>query len=111
MLSGTRANIAVKIVGDDLLTLYGHLGKILVRAGQNVKRGDQLSEIGESGVIAHPHLHYGVWRRTPDGSFVPIEPRLMMLDRQWDDEAELLADSGERRRAGEFEPLPRQLAR
>ena len=97
--------------GDDLLTLYGHLGRILVRPGQNVTRGDQLSEIGESGVIAHPHLHYAVWRRVAGGAFEPTDPRIFMLDRQWDDESDLLAKAGERARPGEYEPLPRQLIR
>ena len=53
--------------GDELITLFGHLGRITVRAGQNVARGDALSEIGESGVIANPHLHYAVWRRAAGG--------------------------------------------
>jgi hypothetical protein len=76
-----------------------------------VRRGDPISEIGESGVIANPHLHYAVWRRDGGGSFAPVDARLMMLDRQWDDEDELLAAAGQRARPHEFEPLPRQVIR
>ena len=93
-------NVVAVRHGDDLLTLYGHLGRILVRPGQSVMRGDRLSEIGESGVIAHPHLHYAVWRRVAGGSFEPVDPRLLMLDRQWDDEEELLAEGGRAPAAG-----------
>jgi murein DD-endopeptidase MepM/ murein hydrolase activator NlpD len=102
-------NVVAVRHGDDLITLYGHLGRILVRAGQNVKRGDAMSEIGESGVIANPHLHYGVWRRAASGIFEPVDARLMMLDRQWDDEDELLVKAAQRPRPDELEPLPRQL--
>ena len=84
-------NVVAVRHGDALITLFGHLGRILVRAGQTVARGDVLSEIGESGVIANPHLHYAVWRRVAGGSYEPVDPRLLMLDRQWDDEEDLLA--------------------
>jgi murein DD-endopeptidase MepM/ murein hydrolase activator NlpD len=102
-------NVVAVRHGDELITLFGHLGRILVRAGQQVARGDVLSEIGESGVIANPHLHYAVWRRVAGGSYEPVDPRLLMLDRQWDDEEDLLAKAGAR--PGSFEPLPRQLSR
>jgi murein DD-endopeptidase MepM/ murein hydrolase activator NlpD len=102
-------NVVAVRHGDDLLTLYGHLGRILVRSGENVKRGDPMSEIGESGVIANPHLHYAVWRRVAGGSLEPVDARLMMLDRQWDDEDELLANAAQRPRPDQFEPLPRQV--
>jgi murein DD-endopeptidase MepM/ murein hydrolase activator NlpD len=100
-------NVIVVRHGGDLLTLYGHLGRIFVRPGQTVARGDRMSEIGESGVIANPHLHYAVWRRQSDDDYAPLDSRLFMLDRRWDDEEKLLAESGAK--PGEYEPLPRQL--
>lgn len=37
---------------------YAHLSKILVRAGQSVKKGDILGLIGSTGASTGPHLHY-----------------------------------------------------
>jgi len=95
--------------GDDLLSIYGHLDKVGVRRGQTVARGDVLAQIGESGVIANPHLHYAVWRRVAGRELEPTEPRLFMLDRQWEDEEELLANAASGPQSFEYEALPRPL--
>lgn len=42
-------------------TTYGHLAKILVRYGQEVKRGDLLGLVGSTGRFSTgPHLHYQI---------------------------------------------------
>ena len=41
-------------------TKYGHLDKILVKKGQQVKRGDLIGYSGNSGKSTAPHLHYEV---------------------------------------------------
>ena len=41
-------------------TLYGHMSKIIVRAGQKVSRGDLIGYVGNSGSSTGPHLHYEV---------------------------------------------------
>ncbi len=41
-------------------TLYGHLSKYKVRAGQKVKRGDVIGYVGSTGRSEAPHLHYEV---------------------------------------------------
>jgi murein DD-endopeptidase MepM/ murein hydrolase activator NlpD len=41
-------------------TVYGHLSKILVREGQQVKRGDMIAKSGRTGLVSGPHLHYEV---------------------------------------------------
>lgn len=41
-------------------TLYGHNSKILVRAGQAVKKGQVICLSGNSGSSTGPHLHYEV---------------------------------------------------
>ncbi len=41
-------------------TVYGHLKKATVRRGQQVKRGEQVAEVGNTGRSTAPHLHYEV---------------------------------------------------
>ncbi len=41
-------------------TYYGHLNKLLVQAGQYVKKGDIIGLSGNSGMSNGPHLHYEV---------------------------------------------------
>lgn len=41
-------------------TLYGHLSRYKVKAGQRVKRGDVIGYVGSTGRSEAPHLHYEV---------------------------------------------------
>jgi murein DD-endopeptidase MepM/ murein hydrolase activator NlpD len=41
-------------------SLYAHLSKILVRSGQQVKRGELIAKSGRSGLVSGPHLHYEI---------------------------------------------------
>lgn len=46
--------------GYSYKTLYGHMSKFIVKAGQQVKRGDLIGHVGNSGTSSGPHLHYEV---------------------------------------------------
>jgi murein DD-endopeptidase MepM/ murein hydrolase activator NlpD len=46
--------------GFSYQTLYGHLSKIIVRAGQKIKRGELVGLVGSTGLSTAPHLHYEV---------------------------------------------------
>jgi murein DD-endopeptidase MepM/ murein hydrolase activator NlpD len=46
--------------GNGLTTRYGHLSKVEVVAGQELKRGAELGLVGSTGRSTGPHLHYEV---------------------------------------------------
>jgi len=41
-------------------TLYGHCNEVLVKPGQEVKRGEVIARVGSTGLSKAPHLHYEV---------------------------------------------------
>ncbi len=46
--------------GYNYMTRYAHLSEISVKDGQQVKRGDMIGRVGNSGKATGPHLHYEV---------------------------------------------------
>ena len=52
-------------------TAYGHLSRILVKAGQNVAQGDVIGHVGSTGLATGAHLDYRV--QDPTGKF--LNPR------------------------------------
>jgi len=64
---------------DDQETLYAHLNRLDVKAGQRVSRGDILGTMGRSGNATGVHLHYEVRRNGK-----PVNPQpYLRLQRQW----------------------------
>jgi murein DD-endopeptidase MepM/ murein hydrolase activator NlpD len=60
--------------GNGFLTRYAHLHKILVQAGQSVKKNQKIGLMGSTGRSTGPHLHFEILnnsvRRNPLG-FLP----------------------------------------
>ena len=46
--------------GYGYMTLYGHMVRLKVRAGQKVKRGEVIGWVGSTGKSTGPHCHYEV---------------------------------------------------
>ena len=46
--------------GLGLQTLYGHLSRISVQVGEEVKKGQIIGNTGDTGLAGGDHLHYGV---------------------------------------------------
>lgn len=46
--------------GGGIVTLYAHSQKLLVKAGQQVKRGEKIMLVGSTGNSTGPHLHFEV---------------------------------------------------
>ena len=45
-------------------TVYGHNNENLVKIRQNVKKGDAIARVGESGLSDGPHLHFEIWKNS-----------------------------------------------
>jgi murein DD-endopeptidase MepM/ murein hydrolase activator NlpD len=45
---------------DGAVTLYGHNDRVLVRQGQAVAQGEQISEMGSTGRSTGPHVHFEI---------------------------------------------------
>ena len=59
--------------GQGLVTMFCHLNKIRVKPGQVVDQGQQLGEVGMTGRVTGPHLHWSVSLNN-----ARIEPRLLL---------------------------------
>ncbi|HLW71608.1 MAG TPA: peptidoglycan DD-metalloendopeptidase family protein [Candidatus Binataceae bacterium] len=52
-----------------IVSVYGHLSRITsgIDAGRRVRTGEQIGEVGSTGLSTGPHLHYGIEK---DGHYV-----------------------------------------
>jgi len=59
--------------GQGLITMYCHLHKTVVNAGDIVERGQQIGTVGKTGRVTGPHLHWSVSLNN-----ARIEPKLFL---------------------------------
>lgn len=52
----------IKIVNNDVTTLYAHCSKLYVKEGDVVTKGQEIAEVGETGKATGPHLHFEIIR-------------------------------------------------
>jgi murein DD-endopeptidase MepM/ murein hydrolase activator NlpD len=60
--SGGYGNLVIISHGEEYQTYYGHLSKILVKEGQEVKVSTFIGKVGSTGRSTGPHLHYEILR-------------------------------------------------
>ena len=71
-------NVVVIQHENDLFTLYAHLSKIDVQAGDAVLAGQKIGEVGQSGVATGSHLHFEVRRGNVENYFSTQNPELWL---------------------------------
>lgn len=52
----------VKITNGDVSTLYAHCSKIYVKEGDYITQGQEIAEVGATGNVTGPHLHFEIRR-------------------------------------------------
>lgn len=72
-------NVVVIEHANDLYTLYAHLSKILVAANQTVTVGEQIGEVGQTGVAIGSHLHFEVRRGKVENYYSTENPELWLM--------------------------------
>jgi len=64
VFSGNRGNGYGNMVeidhGHGFITRYAHASRLHVRSGQTVDRGFRIADVGATGLVSGPHLHYEV---------------------------------------------------
>ena len=58
--SSTYGNVVYISHGYGYKTIYAHMSKIKARRGQEVKRGDLIGYVGNTGLSVAAHLHYEI---------------------------------------------------
>lgn len=77
--------------GYNYLTRYAHLSEILVKPGDQVKRGQLIGKVGSTGKSTGPHLHYEV--RYKDEPQNPVNYYFMDLTPEQYDEMIRIAEN------------------
>ncbi|MBL8287934.1 MAG: M23 family metallopeptidase [Rubrivivax sp.] len=70
--SGGYGNLVVVDHGGGITTYYAHLSAFGVQEGMRVERGQEIGQVGSTGMSTGPHLHYEIRK---DGKYLdPADP-------------------------------------
>ena len=73
-INGTYGKMILISHGNGYSTVYAHLSKQLVKAGDQVKKGDLIGKMGSTGRSTGPHLHFEI---RENGT--PIDPQKILV--------------------------------
>lgn len=100
-------NVVVLNHADRFITIYAHCDTTSVKAGQTVKQGEKIATVGSSGWSTNSHLHYEVRSDIETrGRYEPIDPRIYILNYQWNNEEKLLIQRRKSKDYRDLDPLP-----
>jgi murein DD-endopeptidase MepM/ murein hydrolase activator NlpD len=71
---GGYGELVIVQSSSSLISIYAHNAKRFVRAGDKVKRGQLISEVGATGRASGPHLHFEVRVKDKNGQFAAVDP-------------------------------------
>jgi murein DD-endopeptidase MepM/ murein hydrolase activator NlpD len=92
---------------ERFITIYAHCDAVKVKAGDTVTQGQVIATVGNTGWSTNAHLHYEIRSDLESpGTYVPIDPRIYILNYQWSNEALLLMRARTSKDYRNFEPLP-----
>ncbi|MEZ6853178.1 M23 family metallopeptidase [Halodesulfovibrio aestuarii] len=63
--------------GQGVVSMYFHMSKLLVHEGETVKKGQSIGEVGATGRVTGPHLHFGL-----RVSGVLVDPLPLLADKK-----------------------------
>jgi murein DD-endopeptidase MepM/ murein hydrolase activator NlpD len=74
--SGAGYYLVLDADGEDYMYVFMHLrqGSLLVSKGDRVAAGQQIGQVGNTGVSYGPHLHFEIWDGVWYGGGKPIDP-------------------------------------
>jgi len=100
-------NVVVINHAERFITIYAHCDTTTVKRGERVRQGQTVATVGSTGWSTNAHLHYEVRSDLErPGTYVPIDPRIYILNHQWNDEASLLIRARASKDYKDFDPLP-----
>lgn len=104
-------NVVVINHADRFITIYAHCDTIRAKPGQRVRQGETIATVGSTGWSTNSHLHYEVRSDLEESTqYRPIDPRIYILNHQWNNEASLLIRARTSKEYKDFDPLPSAFA-
>ncbi|HEV2363439.1 MAG TPA: LysM peptidoglycan-binding domain-containing M23 family metallopeptidase [Caulobacteraceae bacterium] len=72
-------NLVLVKHADGWVTAYAHMERVTVQMRQSVAQGQEIGEVGETGGVAEPQLHFEIrYAATPTDRARPIDPLLLL---------------------------------